>query len=191
MNVLLNLAGEKNNIKTNQCAVEVDKSKKKKPKTSSKRRTFPVVYKCPDSNTVRQDFGVFFLQKDISNVFLQKVILNFAGQSVNMRLLRRLIGTENITLKQTEILTNTLHGFIYGALVWRTADITSSTVWIEALLTFCAKIAIKTCFTIVNFTLWKTQETQKGRIKIKRQIGFTHIVIRGMQFVCKIKYYMM
>lgn len=63
--------------------------------------------------------------------------------------------------KAKRILTNTLHGFIYGAQVWRAADITSSTVWIQALLTFCAKIAIKTCFTIFNFTFWKTQEKQR------------------------------
>lgn len=61
-------------------------------------------------------------------------------------------------------LTDTLHGLVGGALAWRAADITSPTVWIQALLTFCAKIAIETRFTIVYFTFWKTkrEDQMKG-----------------------------
>lgn len=49
-------------------------------------------------------------------------------------------------------LTNTLHGVVGGVLIWRASDVTSPTVRIQAVLTFRAKIAIETGFTIFYFT---------------------------------------
>ena len=83
--------------------------------------------------------------------------------------------SKQLRLKVERSLTDTLHGLIGSALVWRAADITSPTVWIQALLTFCAKIAIETRFTIVYFTFWKTQERQKESIKWKDQTSWSHI----------------
>lgn len=76
-------------------------------------------------------------------------------------------------LKGLRWLTYTLHGVIGCALIWRAADVTFATVWIQALLTFCAKIVIETCFTIFYFTFWKTKRKQKERIRIRTLFFFT------------------
>lgn len=76
-------------------------------------------------------------------------------------------GCVHITLVNSSswsLLTNTLHGLIAGAQARGAAYITSSAVRIQALLTFCAKIAIETCFTVVYFTFWKTRGRHKQRL---------------------------
>lgn len=64
-------------------------------------------------------------------------------------------------LKGLRSRTDTLHGVIGGALIWWASDVTSPSVWIQALLTFRAKIAIETGFTIFYFTFWKRQGRQE------------------------------
>lgn len=56
-------------------------------------------------------------------------------------------------------LTYTLHGAIDGE-SFRTAGETPPSVWVQALLTFCAKVSAKTRLTVFYFTFWN-EETQK------------------------------
>lgn len=59
----------------------------------------------------------------------------------------------------------------------RAADVTPATVWIQALLTFCAKIAIEARFTIFYFTFWKTdRRKQRGEnhsFRLTHSFSFT------------------
>lgn len=86
-------------------------------------------------------------------------------------------------LQEKPSLTDTLHGLVGGALTWRAADVASPTVWIQALLTFCAKIAIETRFTIVYFTFWKTQERQKGRDQTSICSVERHMCLHSVEFL--------